>query len=480
MHAGASLSRRFTLLRPYPYDLPGVDRWLARDERRSVEVHVDLVTVATPDAIRHVAVRAAQVRDIRFARVLATGREMLGGKRVTYIVTEAPQAVSLTDVLGQRIVPAHIAAAIIGEAAHALEAAAALSVHHGYVRPEAVHVLDTGRVIVSGLGTDGELAARAGLSKKASQKADAQALARLYVALVTGKDAAAATEEDLPEHLALRAANMARATIAGDPPGSLAAILAALGPVDSRGLRDLSHTMSDWPWAAGAEPAPLPPAARLGLDVSLDVSVPQRAAQLAALGLVPLIAADDVARTIQSGRTAWLIPAPHPAESHEPPSDYVPATKEEAAEFSARIRRVAARDADQELGLDTWERVVADQNRTSPPSVVQAVFEWLHRRWPRSVAIGTAAEQARHRAHRPAPLRTGPVLVSMFLGVIIVAGIVAFEILTAPLGAGDDNPVEPPSHYPEFTFSPEPEPTTSPDAQTDGDNETEDQDNGDE
>lgn len=484
MHAGALLSRRFTLLRPDAYDLPGVERWIARDERRSVEVHVDLVTTTTPGTIRQAAVRAAQVRDLRFTRVLATGREVLGGNRVTYVVTEAPRALSLAALLSQRIVPGHIAAAIIGEAGHALETAAAAGLHHGFLRPEVLHVVDTGRVIVSGLGTDGALAARARLGEEPSERADAGALARLYLALVTGRDAHDVTVGDLPEFLPPRAANMARATIAGDPPSSLAGILGALSPVDSRSLRDVSHTMTEWPWVPGAEPAPLPPAARLGLDVSLGQDTAQRAAQLATLGLVRVVATETLADTVQAGRAASLIPVPKPADPAEPaeplPAGYVPASKEEAARFSARTRRVAARNAEQELGLDTWERVVADQNRTTPPSFLQAVLEWLHRRWPRSVVLGTAAEQARHRAHRPAPLRTGPVLVSMFLGVIIVAGLVAFEILTAPIGAGDDDPGEPPSHYPEFTFSPEPEPEQSPSPDAAEGDQTEDQDSEDE
>lgn len=481
MHAGALLSRRFTLLRPDAYDLPGVERWLARDERRSVEVHVYLVTVPSPGAIRQAAVRAAQVRDMRFARVLSTGREVLGDTRVTYVVTEAPRAVPLTAVLGQRIVPARVAAAIIGEAAYALEAAAGAGVHHGFLRPEALHIVDTGRVIISGLGIEGRLAARAGLSTRPSERADARALARLFLALVTGQEADEVTVGDVPEVLAPRAANMARATVASKPPASLAAVLGALSPVDSRVLRDFSRTLTDWDWVPGAEPAPLPPAARLGLDVSLGPDTAKRAESLSRLALVQVFAAESLARTVQAGRTASLVPAPKPPEAPaDLPLGHVPASKEEAAQFSARARRAAARDAERELGLDTWDRVVADQNRTTPPSVVQAVFEWLQRLWPRSVMLGTAAEQARHRAHRPAPLRTGPVLVSMFLGVIIVAGLVAFEVFTGSLDADDGGPVEPPSRYPEFTFSPEPEPSESPDAGEDAENGSGDQDTGDE
>ena len=462
MHAGATLSRRFTLLRPGSYDVPGVERWVARDERRSVEVHVDLLTGSAPGEIREAAVRAAQVRDLRFARVLATGRETLGGSRVTYVATETPVALPLTVVLSQRIVPAPVAAAIISEAAHALKAAASLGVHHGFLRAEALHLVDTGRVVISGLGTDGALASQAGLSKKASQAADARALARLHLALVTGLDPDNVMVDDVPEDLSPRAADMARATISGQPPQTFDDVARALSPADSRVLRDVSHTLSSWAWIPGAEPAPLPPIARFGLDVSLGSDINHRAGLAAALVLVGLRTSDDLARTVQAGRTTSLVPAPQVEEAsqHLDPG-HVPVSEDEAARFSTSVRRAAARDAQKEMGLDTWHTIATEQNRTTPPSVVQAVLEWLHRRWPRSVALSTAAEQARHRARRPAPLRTGPVLVSIFLAITLVAGIVAFEVLIAPFGAGDEANVEPPSHYPEFTYSPEPLPSPS-------------------
>lgn len=484
MHAGAMLSRRFTLLRPHPYDLPGVERWVARDERRSVDVHVDLLTTSTPGAVRQAAVRVAQVRDLRFTRVLATGREYVNDHRVTYVVTESTTSVPLTTLLNQRVVPGNVAAAIIGEAAHALESAAATGLHHGFLRPEAIHVRDSGRVLVSGLGTDGELASQAGLDAEASQRADARALARLHLALITGKEVDDATVADVPNNLTHRAADLARATISGNAPTTLAAVSQALSPADSRTLRDISHTMGSWQWKPGAEPAPLPPVARLGLDVSLTADTIASAGQLAALALVQVCATPDLAQAVQAGRIASLVPAPQPDLPSKPAQPlrpgYVPASKEEAARFSAHTRRAAARDSHQELGLDTWELIATEQNRTTPPSFVQAVLEFLHRRWPRSVSLSTAAEQARHRARRPAPLRTGPVLVSMFLAVTIVAGIVAIEILTAPLSTGEKEEVDPPSHYPEFTYSPEPLPTQSPEASPDADDEASGEAEGDE
>lgn len=475
MHAGALLSRRFTLVRPHSHDLPGVERWIARDERRSREVYVDFFTTSKPADARSAAVRAAQVRDLRFTRVLATGREVLDGTRVTYAVTEIPQAVSVATLLGTRKVPPEVAAAIIGEAAHALEAATLAGIHHGHLRPGSIHILDTSRVLVSGLGTDGELALQAGLIDKTSQRADALALSRIYLALVTGLDADQVAVDDVPLTLPPRAADMARATIAGNSPASLTALVRALSPFDARVLRDVSHALLGWPWAPGAEPAPLPPAARLGLDVSLSPETIARAEQLSTFRLVGLIAAPDVTHAVHTGTAASLLAPPKPqTRADQLASEHVELTDEEAAQFSARVRRAAARESHQELGLDTWERVVADQNRTTPRSVVQAVLEWLHSRRPQSVTLEAAAEQARHLAQRPAPLRAGPILVSVFVGITLVAGLVAFEILTEPFKASDDTTVERPSHYPEFTFSPEPEPTTSPEPSPETDGQTED------
>lgn len=463
MHAGATLGRRFTLLRPGDFDVPGAERWVARDERLSVNVYVDLVVSSAPGAVRQAAVRAAQVRDLRFTRVLATGREVLGNDRVTYVATEAPTGVPLTRLLNQRMVPSPIAAAIIGEATHALQSAAKLGVHHGLVRGEALYVADAGRVVIGGLATDGHLAFQADLGDSPSEMADARALARLHLTLVTGVGADEATVTDLPGDLTLRAANFARATIAGSEPTTLAEVARVFSSADSRVLRDLSQTMTMWPWVPGAEPAPLPPVARLGVDVSVSPDTMHRAELIAGLGLVGRFVTRDLADTVKAGAVVTLLPVPEVSgSSTDERPGHVPASAEEAARFSAATRRAAARDANKELGLDTWETIAAEQNRTIPPSVVQAVLEWLHRRWPRSVSLGAAAEQAKHRARSAAPLNTGPVLVSVFLALTIVAGIVAFEILTSPVGASTDDGVEPPSHYPEFTYSPEPLPSASP------------------
>ena len=83
MHQGATLGRRFTALRPEQHDVPGVERWVALDARRDVEVTVDVLTSLAPGAVRQAAVRAAQVRDARFARVLASGRETVGSDRAS-------------------------------------------------------------------------------------------------------------------------------------------------------------------------------------------------------------------------------------------------------------------------------------------------------------------------------------------------------------------------------------------------------------
>lgn len=479
MHAGASLNRRFTLLRPDAYDLPGAQRWLARDERRSVDVHVLLVTVSAPAAIHQAAVRASQVRDLRFTRILAAGRTVLGDTRVTYVVTEIPQALPVASLVGRRIVPGSVAAAIVGEAAHALQRAAATGVRHGFIRPAAVHILDSGRVVLSGLGVDGRLAVRAGLAQGLSERADAAALVRLYLELVTGIDTGEVTVADLPDTLPARAATMARSAIANNPPRTLAAVVAAVSPVDSRVLRHVSSSLTQWPWAPGAEPPALPPAARLGLDVSLAPQTAAHAARLAAYGQVRVIADAQLSRLVDGGLVGSLVEADAPVDrTSELPDTYVAASTEEAAEFSARIRRVAAREAHQELGLDTWERVVADQDRPPRPSVLQAVLEWLHRRRPGSVVLGTAAEQARHRAHRPGPLRAGPVVVSICVSLIIVAGIISIDILTEPIRSRDDAPVDPPSHYPEFTFSPEPQVSPSAETEPNGHEEADDQDGG--
>ncbi len=460
MFAGATLGRRFTFVRPDTSELPGSEQWIAQDQRQSLDVRVQIVTSSDPNAVRQAAVRAAQVRDVRFARVRASGRETVAGTRITYVVTEVPTGLALSTIVGRRIVSPPVAAAIVGEAARTLGVAARLGVHHGYLRPAALHIAPTGRVVISGLGTDGELATQAGLAKAPSEQADARALARLHLTLVTGLDPDEVTVGDLPTSLSLQAANLARSTIAGTGPQAVADVARAMGPADAGALRTLRTDVASLPAAPGVDLGPGPTGAALaGTSVAIAPATLALAQQLAA-ATTAVLTAPSLADAIRAGRLdrAAMASIADPSDDDD---NAIPATAEEAAQYSARTRRVVARKSHEPLGLDTWNVIAAEQNRGTPPSVVQAVFEWLLRRRPSSVVLETAAEQARHRARREAPIRSGPVLISVFIAVTLVVTIVAWETLFTPLNPDGGQDADPLSPYPQFTFSPVPLPSPS-------------------
>ncbi|MFN3866337.1 MAG: hypothetical protein ACK4MD_06445 [Demequina sp.] len=453
MEAGATLGRRFTLRRREPYDLPGVERWIAHDERRDLAVTVDLLSSLAPSAVRRAAVRAAQVRDVRFARVIASGRETVDEERLTYVVSERPVGVSIARVSGKRIVPPALASSIIGEAARALAVAAASGVHHGYLRASSITVTPAGKIVVSGLDAEGELATQAGLGRGHSELADALALGRLHLALITGMDPDAVTAADIPAWLPPANRDLALATVAGTGPRTLAEIARFAGPADAvalRSLREALRTMPIAPLVVAQEQRPPSSAPRVTLAHDTLASAEREAAAAVAAGL----AAPTVAREVLTDHVDRIA-----VQVEQPGPDHVPVPPEVAAQYSKHTLRAAARHANEPLALDTWQEIATEQNAVVPPSAAQAVLERLERHWPQSVALSTAADRARHRAQRPAPLNSGPVLVSAFLAVLVVVAIVAFSMLRAPFEPDFEVPSVPPASYPEFTFSPSPSPS---------------------
>ncbi|MFW7415365.1 hypothetical protein [Demequina sp. SO4-18] len=454
MEAGATLGRRFVLRRREHHDLPGVDRWVAHDERRHLDVTVDVLTSLAPSAVRRAAVRAAQVRDVRFARVLASGRETIGDERITYVVTERPRGVRMDLFAGERVLPARLACSIVGEAARALGVAAATGVHHGYLRASSITVTAAGRIVISGLDAEGELATQAGLGRGHSELADAVALARLYLTLVTGMDPDAVTAADVPASLPPPARDFALATVAGTGPSTLAAVSRALGPADAATLRSVRAAMRTLPAAPGSAAAARP--ARPTPAIALDHHTLESAAHEAAAAVAAGLAVPEVAKEVRSDHVDRAA-----VRAEQSDDVQVLAPPEVAAEYSKHTRRVVARHADEPLGLETWQEIATEQNSEVPPSAAQAGLEWLQRRFPRSVAVSTAASQARHRAQRPGPIHSGPVLVGLFLTATVIVAIVAFSMLTQPFEPEFDRDNNPPGSYPEFTFSPSPSPTVS-------------------
>ncbi len=463
MQAGATLGRRFTVLRTAPHDVPGVDRWVAQDARRAVEVNLDVVTSLAPGAVRRAAVRAAQVRDARFARVIASGRETLDGERITYVVTERPRGVSLAALAGERIVPATVVASIVGESARALQVAASQGIHHGYLRPSCITVTDAGRVIVAGLDADGELATQASLGRGRTEAADAGALGRIMLTLITGMDSSQVTVRDLPADLPPAMADLARAAVAGTGPSTLHQVAEALGPADVARLRGLRHAIGELPEVEHEEPEPV---AAMTVDLGTLAAAEREAAAARSAGLTdPSVLAALSQGQLSSEALEQRARAPRERaagerRSRDPRAQY--ATPSQAAQFSPRTRRAVERTQDEPLGLDTFEDMNLEQNAGEDRSIWQAMLEFAQRHLPENAPLDTAVEWSRERARRSGPLNSGPLLVGLVLTGLVIIGLVAFESLVTPVEPGTEVSVDPVPAYPDFTYSPEPLPSPSP------------------
>jgi len=476
VHTGVRLARRFTLLSTETVEVPGIDRFRAHDERLHRDVIVDIVTAPSPSQVRHAAGVAARVRDPRLLRILASGRERVAEDSVTYVVTDVMTGVRLSELLAERRLTARIAGAIVGDCARALGQALSEEVHHGYLSATSIAVGDNGRVTIAGLGIDGELALQAGIGRGNDEAADAMALGKIYVAAITGRESDAATERDVPEDLGTRARALCTHVMAGTGPKTLAEVLSALAPVDTRILRHFSSVVRDMPL--------LPRAMRAK-------QARDKKRTLRAVGGLT-VAPDAVARADHAVQEVW-------AEQHSDPdlraalaqvdkatetSDTGHDPRAEISEPDALAAQLARIASQVEPGLDEpahapepskganelhdlyeFEEMVDVQNVIAAPSIWEAVLERLHDRWPKSETITQRLDRAHDRANRAGPIKAAPVLLPLFAIIVIVVGVVAFSMLKSPLTEDEVSPRQ--NTYPVFTLSPSPSVTASPTASAD-------------
>lgn len=439
MHIGATLGRRFTLLRPEEADLPGIDRYVAGDARLGTEVYVDIVTAVAPSAVRQKAARAAQVRDPRLARVVST-EHVTGDERFTYIVHERPTGTRLDTVMDSRVLAPAAAAAIVVETARALAVASAQGVHHGYLRPAAISVTRRSRVTVSGLGIDGELASQAHLRSGSARAegADSLALGRLYVEAITGLDPDDARTDDLPDGLSASALALCEKVLSGTAPRHLREIVAALQPHSTRALADFASAVKTLPWRPAIIEAERERLAEIGAwsreNCAIAADTIQSATHLAALRSIGHLAQPGLATLVRQVTQATELATP-------------PGVGLGAGEVD---------------DLDTFDLMVADQNAEPQPAVWEELLEYLHERWPRSERVTRSLVWARERAERSGPINAGPLLMALSVAVIVIAAMVAFSLMSQPFVPDFDLQNPPRNTYPEFTYSPSVDATVSP------------------
>ena len=229
---------------------PGGSLWRAVDETLDRPVLVQAFVLGHPygPEIVDAARRAALVEDPRLQRVLAAGEE----RGTAYVVLERLSGRTLVDLLGTGPLPAESARRIVGEAAQALDRAAARGLHHLRLRPTSLVVAADGTVTVVGTAIDAAADGAESPNTPAATRSDAVGLVALLYAALTGRWPGA------------QDSGLARAPrVAGRPvpPGDLVAgvpndldtlCAVALGPHEDgpRTPGELAAQLS--PWAAAA------------------------------------------------------------------------------------------------------------------------------------------------------------------------------------------------------------------------------------
>ncbi len=428
VQAGDRIARRYVAVRPDDAQLDGASSFVGRDERLDRDVTIHLITSIAPTAVVKAAHRARLVGDQRFARVLLASTEGAGAARRSYVVTERPRGIGLDEMLGKAALAPDVAAAVVGAAADALKAAADAGVSHGVVSARHIVVTAKGRVTITGLGFEGELASQAGKRSRDRRRDDAQALARIFVEGVTGKPLSEVSADDLPDDLSVAAREFALAAIKGKGPRTLDAVVDALGTGSYPALRLLANEAPRlwWP-AAPALPAPLP--------------------------VVDDAVFDDAVVADADALTEEIVVAGHATDVEVAPiaGELVDDDTIIEAELPQRPLTRFGRAVDD---LDEFHDIVAAQNAVVRPSIMEAVLTRLQHRFPASEGLARAALAAQERAKAPAPFRPGPLLVSLFIVAVFVASMIAFDRIQTPIEPlGDGDPGE---SYPEFSFAPKP------------------------
>jgi hypothetical protein len=432
VQAGDMIARRFRLLHSEEYDIPGTTRFIAHDTRLDQEVVVDIVSSLAPTAVVRAAHGSRVVRDRRLTRVLAARSERRGGDRLTYVVSERPTGVRLDELLGQVAFLPATAAAIVGEAAAILGVPLGSGTHHGMIRARSLTVTPRGRVMLSGLGVEGELASQAHLIRGRTERADAIALARIFVTAVTALDADAVTAEDLPDDLTEPARDLCEALLRGSGPLTLAQITEALGAGETDALRALVAEAPTLWWS-------LPPVVEAPVDL-VEAPVEDDAAATEIEALPGDVAEADVETD---------------DETDDEASGEDGGAEEPVEQSSTRLRTRFGGAVDD---IDEFHDIIAAQNVDPAPSVLEAILERLHKRFPQSAPLSDFAAAAHRRAQTVAPFNIGPLLVALLIVALFVAAVIGAAMITQPIDSPLDGYNNPSQTYPEYTFGQTPPP----------------------
>ena len=164
---------------------PDGSLWRAVDETLERPVLVSAYAVGHPygGEIVDAARRAALVEDPRLQRVLAAGTE----RGTPYVVLEPAPGRTLTELLQNGPFAAETGRRLAGEAAEALDRAAARGLHHLRLRPTSLIVARNGTVTVAGTAIDAAADGIEAPTSAAAARSDAAGLVALLYAALTGR-----------------------------------------------------------------------------------------------------------------------------------------------------------------------------------------------------------------------------------------------------------------------------------------------------
>lgn len=442
MLPGEAVGRRYRLTRQCGGAPKGSTRWIARDERLAKDVWLDVIDSPAPAAVIKVAAKVRLLRDPRLQRVIEARFDSSREERLAYVVSEIPRGVTFADLLAAGAVTPEVAAAVVAQAADALRGALAHGHHHGALDASSVWVTAKGSVIVAGVAVAGEIAAQSGKGKGRTERADAMALARMLADAVAPGLEGAAGAKALPPELDAGVATACRAVLRSAGPHSLDELLGALGVRGLGPVRELAATHRSWWWEAAD-----------GSLMGPTVATPEIAVALESQPEPEPVDEPDTAELPQ------VLPEAEPqAEPEALPTAQQEALPEAEAVIVAQAPAVdtPAPRATTRFGgavddIDEFHDIVAEQNATRRPSILESIFDFLHSRFPQAAVFTRAAEAAHRRASEAPPINAAPLFVGVLMVGLFVTVMVAYEVVTSPFEPENTRPSQ---EYPEYTFGP--------------------------
>jgi len=309
-------------------DTAGTALWRGQDERLKRPVSVRFVPLGDPktDALRKAALRASHVTDRRAVHVLDAVADQECGCLV--IVTEWLTGTSYAEQLTQQggePMASRDAAALALEVGRTLEAARAVGVTHGHLRPELVMLTDTGDVRIRGLGVEQVLH---GVEPgDDAERADVHAVGAILYAGLTGRWPGASGVDGVPGVPPLRGGITPwPGRVVADVPRDLdeiaaRALLTTEMPRDEEHFTSLDEVVAALATSLSAPAvapiAPEPVRRRTGIRVASVVVAVACAAALAYLGLQMVLGLGGSPLTVPR---AAVLPQPTEATQSAPPA----------------------------------------------------------------------------------------------------------------------------------------------------------------